>query len=181
MRQIKRALISTANKANLLEIANHPQNHNIEIIATGTTHQHLINNGIQATRVADHTRFPEILSGRVKTLHPKIHGGILARRTIDQQECEQHQIDFIDLVIVNLYPFAETVQQEKVTEAEAIEQIDIGGPTMLRAAAKNFNDVTVLINPNDYITVINEISQHGHTTLETRRRLAHKVFDTNRG
>lgn len=165
---IRRALISTADKTAIAELAAELSACHIELIATGGTAELLTQHHIPHLSVSDLTHFPEILDGRVKTLHPAIHGGILSRRsTSDEAILNQHGIKNIDLVIVNLYPFAKT---------HHIEQIDVGGPTMLRAAAKNFEHVTVLIDPRDYSTVLAEIKQFGHTQLETRRRLAVKVF-----
>lgn len=165
---IRRALISTADKTAIAELAAELLTHRIELIATGGTAKLLAQYKIPHRSVSELTAFPEILDGRVKTLHPAIHGGILSRRSKeDEAVLNEHQIQQIDLVIVNLYPFAKTHQ---------IEQIDVGGPSMLRAAAKNFEHVTVLIDPCDYPVVLAEIKQFGNTQLETRRRLAIKVF-----
>jgi phosphoribosylaminoimidazolecarboxamide formyltransferase/IMP cyclohydrolase len=173
---ITRALISVSDKTNLIELASTLQQLNIEILATGGTAKLLKENNISITDVSSHTGFPEIMDGRVKTLHPKIHGGILARRGIDDDTLEEHNIDAIDLVVVNLYPFQQTVAKPGTTLADAIEKIDIGGPTMLRSAAKNHEYVTVVVDPQDYSQIISELEEHGDTQLYTRRSLALKVF-----
>lgn len=173
---IKRALISLSDKSNLIQFAQSLINLNIEILATGGTAKKLAENNITFTTISEHTGFPEIMDGRVKTLHPTIHAGILARRGIDDHTLAEHNIKPIDLIVVNLYPFAKTIASPDVTLTKAIENIDIGGPTMLRAAAKNHEYVTVVTDPNDYNTVIAEIKEHGDTTLQTRRFLAQKVF-----
>lgn len=166
--RIRRALISTADKTDIAELAAELSACGIDIVATGGTADLLCQHKIPHLSVSELTNFPEILDGRVKTLHPAIHGGILSRRNKeDEAILKQHSISQIDLVIVNLYPFAQTHQ---------IEQIDVGGPSMLRAAAKNFEHVTALINPQDYPQVLAEIKQYGNTLLETRRKLAIKVF-----
>lgn len=164
----QRALISASDKLGLVSLARRLHQLNIEILATDGTATSLISENIPVTAIADYTGSPEILSGRVKTLHPKIHAGILARRGIDDETLKAEKIPLIDIVIVNLYPFQQTPN---------IENIDIGGPTLLRAAAKNFADVTVVVDPNDYDRVMTEIETQGNTTLETRRYLAQKVFD----
>lgn len=173
---IQRALLSTADKSGLVGFASALSHRGIELIATGGTAKLLQDHQLPLTEVADYTGFPEILNGRVKTLHPKIHGGVLARRGTDDTELQQQAIPTIDLVIVNLYPFAETIAKPNCSFADAIENIDIGGPTLLRAAAKNHESVTVLSDPADYPIVIDEIERTGNTTLATRRRLAQKVF-----
>ncbi len=176
---IKRALISVSNKEGIVELAQALQAKGVEILSTGGTARVMREAGVDVMDVSDYTGFPEMMDGRVKTLHPKIHGGLLALRshTEHMQAAEQNQIKMIDLVVVNLYPFAETIKKEGVTLPEAIEQIDIGGPSMLRSAAKNFQSVTVVTNPADYSLVIKELNESGSTTLETRRRLAEKVFE----
>lgn len=173
---IKRALLSVSDKTHLLELATALAALNIELLATGGTAQLLKTHHIPMTEVSSHTGFPEIMDGRVKTLHPKIHGGILARRGLDDDTLDEHHIAPIDLVIVNLYPFEKTIAQAGTTLATAIEQIDIGGPSMLRSAAKNHEYVTVVVDPNDYQRVLAEIQATGDTTLITRRELAVKVF-----
>ena len=173
---ISRALISVSDKSNLVAFAQALQQLNIEILATGGTAQQLKDNGINITDVSAHTGFPEIMDGRVKTLHPKIHGGILARRGLDDETLAAHDITPIDLVVVNLYPFQQTIAKPTTDLATAIENIDIGGPTMLRSAAKNHEYVTVIVDPHDYQTVIDELKQSGDTQLYTRRHLAQKTF-----
>jgi phosphoribosylaminoimidazolecarboxamide formyltransferase/IMP cyclohydrolase len=178
--KIKRALISVTDKHGLLEFAKRLSGLGVEIISTGGTAKLLAEGGVKAVEISEYTGFPEILQGRVKTLHPKVHGGLLYRRGVKthEQAIAEHGIQAIDLVVVNLYPFRETVQKPGVTLEEAIENIDIGGPSMLRSAAKNHESVTVIVDPQDYAPVLEEIAKHGNTTLETRRRLATKVFET---
>lgn len=167
-RPIQRALISTADKTGIVEFAKGLAALEITLIATGGSSKLLQEHNVPHLSVSDITGFPEILDGRVKTLHPAIHGGILSRRTADDiATLQQHKIEHIDLVIVNLYPFEKT---------RAIEEIDIGGPTLLRAAAKNFEHVTAVIDPNDYAQILQEIQQNQNTELATRQRLAAKVF-----
>ncbi|MDF1739665.1 MAG: bifunctional phosphoribosylaminoimidazolecarboxamide formyltransferase/IMP cyclohydrolase [Verrucomicrobiales bacterium] len=176
---ISRALISVSDKAGLEDFAKGLNKHNIEILSTGGTAKFIAELGIPVTEVSDFTGFPELFDGRVKTLHPKIHGGLLHRRDIDEhvEQAKKNGILPIDLVVVNLYPFEETVAKEGVTRSEAIEQIDIGGPSMLRSAAKNHDAVTVVVDPDDYQVVLNELDEHdGKTTLKNRERLAIKVF-----
>ncbi len=172
------ALISVSDKTGLLPFAQGLHALGWRILSTGGTLKFLNDNAIPATQVSDHTGSPEILDGRVKTLHPKIHGGILARRDDADHVTQmgEHGIAPIDLVAVNLYPFRETVAKEGVTLEDAIENIDIGGPSMLRSSAKNHNDVTVICNPDDYAVVLAELQASGSTTLETRRRLAVTAF-----
>ncbi|HAL74953.1 MAG TPA: bifunctional phosphoribosylaminoimidazolecarboxamide formyltransferase/IMP cyclohydrolase PurH, partial [Clostridiales bacterium] len=176
---IRRALISVSDKNGLLELAQALREADIEIISTGGTASALSQAGIPVINVSDVTGFPECLDGRVKTLHPKIHGGILAIRgnAEHMQRLQELAITPIDLVIINLYPFKKTVMKPNVTAEECIENIDIGGPSMLRAAAKNHHDVTVLVDPADYPAVLEQIKSNGDTTLETRFRLARKVFE----
>lgn len=173
---IARALISTSDKSQLVEFATQLNQLNIEIIATGGTAKLLREHDIPVIDVADITGFPELLNGRVKTLHPNIHAGLLARRGIDDDTMSEHALPWIDLVVVNLYPFQETIARPDCSFEDAIEKIDIGGPTMLRAAAKNHHDVTVVVDPNDYPTIIDTIKKEGNTSLEQRRRLAAKTF-----
>ncbi len=176
--KIKRALLSVYNKQGLVEFAKTLQEQGTEIISTGGTARHLAENGIDIISVSDVTGFPEILGGRVKTLHPFIHGAILAKRESNQlDELKKHDITPIDMVVVNLYPFEKTVAQPDVQLADALENIDIGGPCMIRAAAKNFPDVTVVTDPEQYQNIISEIKQNdGSTTLETRKSLAVQAF-----
>ena len=177
IRPIKRALLSVSDKTGLIEFAKGLAAQNVEILSTGGTFRQLSEAGIKATEVSQHTGFPEIMDGRVKTLHPKIHGGILGRRDQDQDVMATHEIDAIDLVAVNLYPFADTVAKPDCSHEDAVENIDIGGPTMVRAAAKNHNDVTIVVNADDYGQVLEEINQNGGTSLETRFDLAIKAFE----
>lgn len=176
---IKRALISVSNKEGIVEFAKELKNLNIEILSTGGTAKLLRGAGIEVKDVSQITGFPECLDGRVKTLHPAVHGGILAIRNNKEhiKTLKNLNIQTIDLVVINLYPFKETISKEDVKLEEAIENIDIGGPAMLRAAAKNHNDVTVIIDPEDYDTIIEEIKNTGNTGMETRYNLALKVFE----
>ncbi len=173
-----RAIISVANRDGLTELARELQNQNVTIFSTSGTHKALTAEGIAAESVSALTHFPEILDGRVKTLHPAILAGVLARRDLLQHknELEAHQIEPIDIVVVNLYPFAATVARAEATLMEALEQIDIGGVTLVRAAAKNFLDVIVLVRPEDYAPVLQEWREQGEVSLETRRRLAAIAF-----
>ncbi len=175
---IKTALISVSEKAGLIEFAKKLLNQGIEILSTGGTAKILRENGLKITDVSDYTGFPEIMNGRVKTLHPKIHGGILALRNkkTHQEEAEKHNIKMIDMVVTNLYPFEEVYKNPESTEEEIIENIDIGGPSMIRSAAKNFQFVTVVIDENDYEIVLKEIEENKETSLELRKRLARKAF-----
>ena len=175
----KRALISVSDKTNIVEFAKGLEKYGFEVISTGGTYTHLKNNGVSCISIEDVTHFPEILEGRVKTLHPKIHGGLLSKRgnELHNKHVAENNIEYIDLVCVNLYPFEATVKKEGVSEEEIIENIDIGGPSMLRSAAKNFNDVAVVTDINDYEKVLEELEQGG-ITYETRRALAIKVFNT---
>ena len=174
----KRALVSVSDKSGLVDFVSGLQAAGWEIIATGGTQKLLENSGIKTIGVSDVTGFPEICDGRVKTLHPKVHGGLLARRDEPShlQALEENGISFIDLVCVNLYPFRETIAKEGVSMADAIENIDIGGPSMLRSAAKNYNDVTVVCDPADYNTILAEINATGNTTVETRLQLSAKAY-----
>ena len=174
----KRALVSVSDKTGLVDFVSGLQAAGWEIIATGGTQKLLENSGIKTIGISDVTGFPEICDGRVKTLHPKVHGGLLARRDEPShlQALEENGISFIDLVCVNLYPFRETIAKEGVSMADAIENIDIGGPSMLRSAAKNYNDVTVVCDPADYDTILAEINATGNTTVETRLQLSAKAY-----
>lgn len=175
----RRALISVSDKTNIVEFAKGLIENNFEIISTGGTFTHLKNNGVPCISIEDVTHFPEILEGRVKTLHPKIHGGLLSKRDneLHNKHVQKNEIDYIDLVCVNLYPFEATVKKEGVTEEEIIENIDIGGPSMLRSAAKNFDDVIVVCDVEDYDRVLSELAT-GDVSYETKRSLAIKVFNT---
>ncbi len=169
-----RALISVDNRAGLIELAQHLRRHEVTIFATGGTLKALEAGGIEAESVSALTNFPEILDGRVKTLHPAILGGILARRGVPnhEEELRTHNIVPLDIVVSNLYPFAKTIAQPDITLQDALEKIDIGGVTLTRAAAKNFQDVLILTRPEDYAAVMHEWSERGEVSLETRRRLA---------
>ncbi|NJP05671.1 MAG: bifunctional phosphoribosylaminoimidazolecarboxamide formyltransferase/IMP cyclohydrolase [Chloroflexaceae bacterium] len=174
---VQRALISVSNKAGVVALAQSLAAMGIELVATGRTHQLLIEAGLNVRQVTDLTGFPEILDGRVKTLHPAIHGGILANRALPthHEELTTHGIQPIDMVVVNLYPFAETISQPDSALAEALEQIDIGGVALLRAAAKNFPSVLVLVNPDDYAPVLDALKA-GQVSLALRQRLAATAF-----
>ena len=174
----KRALISVFKKDKILELAKFLVSHDVEVVSTGGTFKYLKENNVPVTEISDITNFPEMLDGRVKTLHPNVHGGILAIRDNKQHmdTVNKHNIGLIDYVVVNLYPFFEKVK-ENLTFEQKVEFIDIGGPTMLRSAAKNFKDVTVICDPDDYEAVMDEVSNNGSTSLETRQRLAAKVFN----
>ena len=174
----KRALVSVSDKTGLVDFVKGLQTAGWEIIATGGTQKLLEESGVKTIGISEVTGFPEICDGRVKTLHPKVHGGLLARRDEPShlQALEENGISFIDLVCVNLYPFRETIAKEGVSMADAIENIDIGGPSMLRSAAKNYNDVTVVCDPADYNTILAEINATGNTTLETRLQLSAKAY-----
>ena len=174
----KRALISVSDKTGIVEFAKQLKEVGFEIISTGGTSKALQDAGVDVIGISDVTDFPEILDGRVKTLHPNVHGGLLARHDDPdhKQQIEAHNIQPIELVCVNLYPFQETIAKPDVTVEDAIENIDIGGPTMLRSAAKNHEYVTVVVDPADYEKVIAEYQEVGKTTFDTRRALAAKVF-----
>lgn len=173
-----RALISVSDKTGVIDFAKGLRAADIEIISTGGTKTALEEAGIETISIDEVTGFPEMMDGRVKTLHPKIHGGLLGRRDSEShmEAMEKEAIQPIDIVCVNLYPFKETILKPETTEADAIENIDIGGPSMLRSAAKNHAFVTAIVDPVDYAIVLAEIQQEGHTSLETRRKLAAKVF-----
>src|SRR5579864_1255052 len=177
--KITRALLGVSDKTGLADLARALARHGVEILSTGGTKAALESAGVHVKAVEDFTGFPEILDGRVKTLHPKIHGGILARRSepSHQRAMAQHGLEPIDLVVVNFYPFEQTVAREGISLADAIENIDIGGPTLVRAAAKNYTDVAIVTDPADYEAIIAELdSGGGAITLATRRRLARKAF-----
>ena len=176
---IKQALISVSDKTGVLEFARALAAMNVQLLSTGGTARLLADNGLQVTEVADYTGFPEMLDGRVKTLHPKVHGGILARRDFPahMDALAQHAIPTIDMVVVNLYPFQQTVAKDQCSLEDAIENIDIGGPAMLRSSAKNHKDVVVICDPADYGSVLDEMrAQQGEVSYETRFGLAKKVF-----
>jgi phosphoribosylaminoimidazolecarboxamide formyltransferase/IMP cyclohydrolase len=178
MAKIQRALLSVSDKTGLIPFAQTLIQAGVELISTGGTAKALREAGLKVTDISAHTGFPEMMDGRVKTLHPKIHGGLLYIRGNKEHEeaAKKHFIEPIDLVVVNLYPFEKTVARPDVALPEAIENIDIGGPSMLRSAAKNHESVTVVVNPEDYTEVAKQIAETGDTTLELRRRLAATVF-----
>lgn len=178
MKKVERALISLTDKAGIDDFAKALAELGVEILSTGGTAKKIRDCGVAVTDVSEFTGFPEMLDGRVKTLHPLVHGGILNQRENPdhQQQCARYGIKPIDIVAVNLYAFEKTVARADCTLADAIENIDIGGPTLLRASAKNFQDVTVIVDPADYAQVLSEIRANGNTTLKTRFRLAVKVF-----
>ena len=177
-RPIKRALISVSDKTGIVEFARELAEKDVEILSTGGTCKLLADNGIKVTEVSDYTGFPEMMDGRVKTLHPKIHGGILARRGIDEAVMSENNIEAIDMVVVNLYPFAETVARPDCSLEDAIENIDIGGPTMVRAAAKNHKDVAIVVNSSDYARILNEMKENnGGLVYKTRFDLAVAAYE----
>nr|MBP7323301.1 IMP cyclohydrolase [Deltaproteobacteria bacterium] len=177
--KIQRALVSVSDKTGVLELGQSLQDRGVEILSTGGTAQSLRNAGISVVDVSAYTGFPEIMDGRVKTLHPKVHGALLGIREKDShvRQMSEHGIKPIDLVVVNLYPFENTVARQDCTLEDAIENIDIGGPTMLRSAAKNYTYVAVVTDPKDYQKIIKEMdSLDNALSLETRFYLAKKVF-----
>jgi len=179
MKKIERAILSVTDKSGVVEFARSLAKFGVEILSTGGTAKAMRDGGVQVTDISDYTGFPEMLDGRVKTLHPKVHGGLLGLRDNPEhvKTMKEHGIKNIDLIVVNLYQFEKTVAREGVTLEEAVENIDIGGPTMLRSSAKNYRDVTVIVDPADYEPVLREMeSSGGCTALETRFRLAKKVF-----
>ncbi len=175
---IQRALISVSDKTGIKEFAKRLADSGVEILSTGGTAKALKDAGISVVDVSDYTGFPEMMDGRVKTLHPKVHGGLLALRDSDEhmKQAEENGINMIDMVVVNLYPFAQTIAKEGVSEEEAIENIDIGGPSMVRSAAKNFRYVTVVTDPSDYDGIAKEVETSGDTSVEMRKKLARKAF-----
>jgi phosphoribosylaminoimidazolecarboxamide formyltransferase/IMP cyclohydrolase len=179
LRKIRRALISVSDKAGIADFARELAKFEVEIISTGGTATALRSAGVPVRDVAEITGFPEMMDGRIKTLHPRIHGGLLALRDNPGHlaAMQEHGIEPIDMVVVNLYPFRETIMRPNVTEAEAIEQIDIGGPAMIRSAAKNFQDVAVIVLPTDYDKIVQELKDHeGSLPIKTRRELARVAF-----
>ena len=173
-----RALVSVSDKTGLVEFVQGLVDLGWEIIATGGTQKLLESKGVRTIGISEVTGFPEICDGRVKTLHPKVHGGILARRDVPEhmETLKENGIDTIELVCVNLYPFRQTIAKEGVTLEDAIENIDIGGPSMVRSAAKNWRDVSIVCDPADYATVLAEIRENGNTTLQTRLKLSAKAY-----
>lgn len=174
-----KALISVSDKTGITDFAKELEALGVQIISTGGTYKKLKDEGINAIEISELTGFPECLDGRVKTLHPKVHAGVLAMRSKEEhmKQLEDLGIDTIDFVIVNLYPFKATILKDNVTRAECVENIDIGGPTMLRSAAKNYQDVTVITDPNDYEVVLNELKTNGRVSLDTKFYLMNKVFE----
>ena len=180
MGKIKNAIISVTDKGGVVEFGKSLSEFGVNILSTGGTANVLREGGISVTDISDYTGFPEMMDGRVKTLHPKVHGGLLGLRDNPEhvKRMKEHKIRPIDMVVVNLYQFEKTVAKDGVTLEEAIENIDIGGPSMLRSSAKNFKDVTVVVDPSDYKAVLEEMEKTGgETTLKTRFRLAKKVFN----
>ena len=182
LKKVSRALISVSDKNGIVDFARALQELNIELLSTGGTFRLLKENNISVTEVSDYTNFPEMMDGRVKTLHPKVHGGILGRRGVDDEVMEEHSIKPIDMVVVNLYPFASTVSDPTCTLPDAIENIDIGGPTMVRSAAKNHKDVAVLVSNNNYAEVVEELKKNqGQLKYQTRYELMVKAFEHTAG
>ena len=180
MKKIERAIISVTDKAGVVDFAKSLSRFGVEILSTGGTAKAMREGGVTVKDISEYTGFPEMLDGRVKTLHPKVHGGLLGMRDNPEhvKMMQEHGIQNIDLLVVNLYQFEKTVAKEGVTLEDAIENIDIGGPAMLRSSAKNFRDVTVIVDPADYEVVLKEMEESGGaTSLETRYRLARKVFN----
>ena len=177
MTQIRRALLSVSDKTGLVELAQALHGAGVVLLSTGGTARTIADAGVPVSDVSDYTGFPEMMDGRIKTLHPRVHGGLLARRSNaeDRASMEAHGIEGIDLLVVNLYPFEATVAKGAPFD-ECVENIDIGGPAMIRAAAKNHADVTVVVEPEDYPAVLEELAAHGGTTPDTRKRLAAKAF-----
>ncbi|RLB24578.1 MAG: bifunctional phosphoribosylaminoimidazolecarboxamide formyltransferase/IMP cyclohydrolase PurH, partial [Deltaproteobacteria bacterium] len=174
----RKVLISVSDKSGVTELAAGLVRLGFEIISSGGTFRYLTENGITCKRVSDVTGFPEILDGRVKTLHPKVFGAILGRRKIREHivQMEENDVEPIDMVVVNLYPFRETVSKPKVPLEDAVEMIDIGGPSLIRAAAKNHEDIIVVVDPNDYSSILGELDSKGDVSIEKRRELAVKAF-----
>ncbi|EKT58087.1 bifunctional phosphoribosylaminoimidazolecarboxamide formyltransferase/IMP cyclohydrolase [Providencia burhodogranariea] len=178
LRPIRRALLSVSDKTGVVEFAKALSQRGVELLSTGGTAKLLADSGLTVTEVSDYTGFPEMMDGRVKTLHPKVHGGILGRRGIDDAIMQEHSIQPIDMVVVNLYPFAQTVAKPNCTLEDAVENIDIGGPTMVRSAAKNHKDVAIVVNSDDYGRVIEELDNHDNSlNWSTRFDLAIKAFE----
>jgi phosphoribosylaminoimidazolecarboxamide formyltransferase/IMP cyclohydrolase len=179
MKKIERAIISVTDKTGVVDFAKSLSGFGVQILSTGGTARAMREGGVPVTDISEYTGFPEMLDGRVKTLHPKVHGGLLGLRDNPEhvRVMMEHGIENIDLLVVNLYQFEKAAAKEGVKLEDAIEEIDIGGPAMLRSSAKNFRDVTVVVDPADYEVVLNEMKDlNGKTSLETRFRLAKKVF-----
>ena len=180
MKKIERAIISVTDKTGIVEFSRNLSDMGVEILSTGGTAKAIREGGVKVKDISEYTGFPEMLDGRVKTLHPKVHGGLLGVRSNPEhvKMMQENGISNIDLIVVNLYQFEKTVAKEGVTLEDAIENIDIGGPAMLRSSAKNFNDVTVVVDPADYGLVLEEMKENqGGTLLKTRYYLAKKVFN----
>lgn len=171
------ALLSVSDKTGIVDFAKGLLNHGFRLLSTGGTYKLLKDNGLAVTEVAEYTGFAEMMDGRVKTLHPKVHGGILGRRGMDDDIMAQHGIERIDMVVVNLYPFAQTIAKPDVSKTDAIENIDIGGPTMVRSAAKNHDHVSIVTNPADYKAILAELDNNASISAETRFDLAVKAFE----
>ncbi|MAY41611.1 MAG: bifunctional phosphoribosylaminoimidazolecarboxamide formyltransferase/inosine monophosphate cyclohydrolase, partial [Oceanospirillaceae bacterium] len=178
---VRRALISVSDKSGIVEFAQALNTRGVEILSTGGTYKLLKENNIPAVEVSDYTGFPEMMDGRVKTLHPKVHGGILGRRGQDDGIMSEHDIQPIDMVVVNLYPFAATIARPDCDLPMAIENIDIGGPTMVRSAAKNHKDVAIVVNASDYDNIVSELDEQKGLTHATRFNLAVKAFEHTAG
>src|SRR5829696_1078037 len=179
MNPIKRALVSVSDKTGIIDFARELKQFNVEIISTGGTAKALREAGIEVRDISDVTGFPEMMDGRVKTLHPRVHGALLGLRHNPEHVAamKQHGMEPIDMVVVNLYPFAETISRQEVTREEAIEQIDIGGPAMIRSAAKNADAVAVVVHPKQYPQLIEELQQHGGSiSIPTLQRLGAEAF-----
>lgn len=179
MKKIETAIISVTDKNGVVDFARSLSEFGVKILSTGGTARALRDGGVSVTDISEYTGFPEMMDGRIKTLHPKVHGGLLGMRDNPDhvKMMKEHGIETIDLIVVNLYRFEKAVSKEGVTLEEAIENIDIGGPTMLRSSAKNFKDVTVIVDPSDYDPVLKEMAERGgSTSLKTRFSLAKKVF-----
>jgi len=179
MKKIERAIISVTDKTGVVDFARSLSGFGVQILSTGGTAKAMRDGGVKVTDISEYTGFPEMLDGRVKTLHPKVHGGLLGMRDNPEhvKTMAEHGIKNIDMLVVNLYQFEKTVAKQGVTLDEAIENIDIGGPAMLRSSAKNFKDVTVIVDPSDYGPILREMGENkGATLLKTRFRLAKKVF-----
>ena len=174
-----KALISVSDKTGIVEFAKELEAIGVEIISTGGTYKKLKEEGVKAIEISELTGFPECLDGRVKTLHPKVHAGILAMRSnpSHMEQLKELNVDTIDFVVVNLYPFKQTILKENVKREDAVENIDIGGPTMLRSAAKNYQDVAVITDPKDYEKVLSELKADGKVSLDTKFYLMNKVFE----
>ena len=179
-RPIRQALLSVSDKTGIVEFAQGLVQRGVKLLSTGGTAKLLEQHGLPVTEVSDYTGFPEMMDGRVKTLHPKVHGGILGRRGTDDAIMQQHGIEGIDMVVVNLYPFAATVAKPDCTLADAVENIDIGGPTMVRSAAKNHKDVVIVSSKADYQPLLDIVKTQGaETTLEQRKQFATNAFATS--